>query len=72
VFDGHSMVCGGLADQACALAGHEVRTKVTCGKHYLEVPCTECSNSAQKNTTVNSVQGTTGGKKEGNGGEKDA
>ena len=31
-----------MAEEACALNGHETRNLVCCAKHHLEVPCGTC------------------------------
>lgn len=31
-----------LAEEACALGGHETRNMTCCGKHLEEIPCATC------------------------------
>jgi hypothetical protein len=31
-----------MAEEGCALGGHETKNVVCCAKHHLEVPCSSC------------------------------
>jgi hypothetical protein len=31
-----------LAEEDCALNGHETKSVVCCAKHHLEIPCNTC------------------------------
>lgn len=43
-----SIKCDMMADEECALGGHETRNMVCCAKHHLEVPCSSCAAAAEK------------------------
>ena len=41
-FEWGSVQCNMLAEEECALAGHQTKNMVCCAKHHLEVPCSTC------------------------------
>jgi hypothetical protein len=41
-----------LAEEECALGGHETRNIVCCAKHHLEVPCSTCADAKKTKEAV--------------------